>query len=846
MKKLTIRVGNITSKIIEYIGPETQAALKKALSYIISGSQFSTYAQLGWDGTKNLFNTRNNTFPTGLLRKAREVLYSLDYEVILEDTRVKPTGFPILLKNVKLRDYQEECVKEMCRVGRGLIQVATSGGKTIITSALLANLGVNSLVIVPTKELLKQTSGELSKFLGIKVGIIGDGEKEIGKITVATFQSLTTSKDVKKRKYDPENNRWRTVDDKEVVVRPDLKDYLDKVECVYSDECFPTGTRVNTEKGYIDIAKIVNQKLSLNVWSFNLKKQIFELKPIVTYYKKKSPEKLAKIMFGNHSVVRATLNHPFYVLRNNKIEKVKAEKLLVGDYVISMPRKGTSKDNIPNALNDIQKQVVLGSILGDGSLQKTADRLSLCHGETQKDYLAWKIKLLGNLVTGKIKEGKSGYCDNKIYYTSTIVHPFIKMYNIEDEVSHIKKVLNDLDALGLAIWFMDDGSKGSANYRLHTESFCLESQKLFVQFFCKKYNICPKIYSYNKRNKKYYYLWFNSSDSRIFETIISPFIHPCLQYKLINQKSIKSPYTSNDKELCYGISQIKDISLEDYTSPYVYNIEVKDNHNYLVGNNKLVSNCHHLAASSLQQIYDACPNAYYRFGCSATPFHDTDEDVLIEAVTGRLLKKFSASYLIANKWISQPTIHLIPFKQERLPAGTTYAKAYEERVIKNNERNSLIKDIAETEADKGNSVLISVRQINHGKILYDLLKGKYKNKVVFLNSKVASEKVTETLQKLFKKEILIVIGTSMLNEGINVPSLDTLIFASCPKSPIITMQLVGRVLRRTETKNTVNVYDIQDYGCKYLTSAGKERVNIYMTEPAFILREITNFEAFLY
>lgn len=839
MKKLTIRVGNITSKIIEYIGPETQTALKKALSYIISGSQFSTYAQLGWDGTKNLFNTRNNTFPTGLLRKAREVLYSLDYEVILEDTRVKPTGFPILLKNVKLRDYQEECVKEMCRVGRGLIQVGTSGGKTIITSALLANLGVNSLVIVPTKELLKQTAKAISNVLGIKVGIIGDGEKDIGKITVATFQSLTTSKDTKKRKYDPIRNKWSMVDDKEVTVRPDLKEYLENVECVLNDECFPNGMKVNTEKGYINISKIVNQKLPLKVWSFNTEKQVFELKNILNYYKKPSPEKLIKIMFSKHSVVRATLNHPFYILKDNNIIKVKAEELKEGDLVVSMPRKGTAKDNIPNALNDVQKQIILGSILGDGSLrvEKNGCRLSLCQGEAQKSYLDWKIKLLGNLITSNIKEGRSGYCDNKIYYTSTVMHPFIQFYNIKDEVSHVKRVLKDLGPLGLAIWFMDDGSRGYTNYCLHTESFCLDSQKLFAQFFKERYNICPSIYSCEKKGKKYYYLSFSAADSRIFERIIYPFIHPCLQYKLVDYKTTRSSYTPNSNEILYGVSQIKGISIEDSKSPFVYNIEVEDNHNYLVGNNKLVSNCHHLAASSLQQIYDACPNAYYRYGVSATPFHDSDEDVLIEAVTGRLLKKFSASYLITHNWISQPFIHLIQFKQDRLPTGTTYAKAYEQRVIKNAERNDLVRRLAEMEADKGNSVLISVRQINHGEIIYKLLKDKYKDKVVFLNSKVASSKVSEVLQQLFRKEVLIVIATSLINEGVSINSLDSLIFASCPKSPIITIQLCGRVLRRTETKNTVNIYDIQDYGCKYLTSASKERVNVYMTEPAFMLVE---------
>ena len=840
MVKITIEINNITSQIVDFVGDDLSLALKDALSYSVTGAVFSEYAKVGmWDGTKNLYDAKRQVFPTGLLKRAISVIKACGYDFNLVDKREKPIGFPLILKNVKLRDYQEECVRDMVSKTRGLIQVGTSGGKSIILSALLANLGVNSLVIVPTKELLKQTAKAISDVLGVKVGCIGDGEKDIGKITVATFQSLTASKDVKKRKYDHTRNRWTTIEGKEVVVRPDLKEYLGNVECVLNDECFPSGIKVNTEKGYIDISKIVNQKLPLKVWSFNTEKQIFELKNILSYFKKPSPEKLVKIMFSKHSVVRATLNHPFYILKDNGITKVKAEELKEGDLVVSLPRKGTAKDNIPNALNDEQKQVVLGSILGDGSLrvERNGCRLSLCQGEAQKSYLDWKIRLLGNLITCNAREGKSGYCDNKVYSISTVMHPFMQVYSIKDEVSHVKKVLKDIGPLGLAIWFMDDGSRCYTNYYLHTESFCLDSQKLFVQFFKEKYNLCPSIRSYEKGGKKYYYLSFNTADSRIFERIISPFIHPCLQYKLIDCKAVKSPYTSNSKEVLYGVSQIKGVSIEKSKSPFVYNIEVEDNHNYLVGNNKLVSNCHHLSASSLQQIYDACPNAYYRYGCSATPFHDADEDVLIEAVTGRLLKRYSASYLIAHNWISKPFIHLIPFKQDRLPVGTKYAEAYEQRVIKNVKRNDLVRQLAEMEADKGNSVLISVRQINHGETIYKLLKDKYKDKVVFLNSKVASNKVSEVLQQLFRKEILIVIATSLINEGINVPSLDTLIFASCPKSPIVTMQLVGRVLRRTELKNTVNVYDIQDYGCKYLTSASKERVEIYKTEPEFVLQE---------
>ena len=51
------------------------------------------------------------------------------------------------------------------------------------------------------------------------------------------------------------------------------------------------------------------------------------------------------------------------------------------------------------------------------------------------------------------------------------------------------------------------------------------------------------------------------------------------------------------------------------------------------------------------------------------------------------------------------------------------------------------------------------------------------------------------------------------------------------------MQLVGRVLRKTDDKSTVDVYDIQDYNCKYFTSASRERFDIYSSEPEFVIKD---------
>ena len=118
-----------------------------------------------------------------------------------------------------------------------------------------------------------------------------------------------------------------------------------------------------------------------------------------------------------------------------------------------------------------------------------------------------------------------------------------------------------------------------------------------------------------------------------------------------------------------------------------------------------------------------------------------------------------------------------------------------------------------------------------------MLVDKYGSDVVFVNSTVATKKLNETLEKLSNKEIKICIGTSLINEGVNLPSLNTLVMAGTPKSKISTMQLVGRVLRKTEDKSTVDVYDIQDYNAKYFTSASKERFDIYCSEPEFVLQE---------
>jgi superfamily II DNA or RNA helicase len=91
------------------------------------------------------------------------------------------------------RSYQREAVDAWLREGaRGVVVLPTGAGKTVVAFDAIARLGVRTLVVVPTIELLRQWRTGLAEQLGLpleSVGIIGGGERLTGDITVITYDS---------------------------------------------------------------------------------------------------------------------------------------------------------------------------------------------------------------------------------------------------------------------------------------------------------------------------------------------------------------------------------------------------------------------------------------------------------------------------------------------------------------------------------------------------------------------------------------------------------------------------------------------------------------------------------
>ena len=188
-------------------------------------------------------------------------------------------------------------------------------------------------------------------------------------------------------------------------------------------------------------------------------------------------------------------------------------------------------------LNNIQKAVITGSILGDGYLEpnwsKTNYRLSIGHSIDQKSYVLWKYDIFKNLVLTKPRFKKV----NSSFVFRTVSHPEItRLRNIF--YKNGKKIIpnnlfDHLSPLAIAVWFMDDGNLVKTGdklkgFHLNTQSFS-DEDNLKIKDLLSSIDINCSL----ERNKGRYRIGIWQKDSReMFIEIIKDSIINSMRYKL--------------------------------------------------------------------------------------------------------------------------------------------------------------------------------------------------------------------------------------------------------------------------------------------------------------------------
>lgn len=206
--------------------------------------------------------------------------------------------------------------------------------------------------------------------------------------------------------------------------------------------------------------------------------------------------------------------------------------------------------------NKESRNLLISMLLGDGTISNNYV-FKLSHGYKQKEYLEWKINLLNEY--GIKNNGLKEYISTKgynigsiVYYTQLSITPFVKLlrriiYKPKKNYSN-RKILNRLNALGIAIWYMDDGHINirKTNNKIHgfyiKIATCLskEDNQIIIDYFKEIWNV--SFYQF-KEGKETYSLCCGTQEGIKFIEIVKPYIESCpsmlykIQYDLSQRKN---------------------------------------------------------------------------------------------------------------------------------------------------------------------------------------------------------------------------------------------------------------------------------------------------------------------
>lgn len=252
----------------------------------------------------------------------------------------------------------------------------------------------------------------------------------------------------------------------------------------------------------------------------------------------------------------------------------------------------------------------------------------------------------------------------------------------------------------------------------------------------------------------------------------------------------------------------------------------------------VVDECHHIykGDNSLAMYYKILNNlsSRYRFGLTATPKRADGLERCMFALIGDIVhtipkeevKKFTCPVRVEKRETGyKPDLDVILAGD-----GTIVYSDLIKDLTSDRKRNEKIaEDIkALINSDETARILVLSDRVEHLSTLREMLSGyKVRQLMALSNSKKAREERRQALVDLNNGEINIVLATyALAKEGLDVPKLDYVVFASPQKDDTTVTQAAGRVGRKAEGKEYGTVIDyVDDFGM--LKGFSKKRNSIY-------------------
>ena len=258
---------------------------------------------------------------------------------------------------------------------------------------------------------------------------------------------------------------------------------------------------------------------------------------------------------------------------------------------------------------------------------------------------------------------------------------------------------------------------------------------------------------------------------------------------------------------------------------------------------------HESGSDSYYEILNHCVNAHYRLALTATPFMrpDGEANMRLQATFGSIGIDVTEKLLIERGILATP---FFKFLQTPMPAllrrATKWPTCRDIGIVENVGRNHLAVTDAIKASKRGRTALILVQQKKHGHLLRKMLDdAEMRSTFIYGENDQAERK--QALNGLANRELDVLIGSTILDVGVDVPSVGNIILAGGGKGEVQHRQRIGRGLREKKVgDNNCFITDFDDQCNRTLSDHSATRRAIILNTPGFVEGVLSPGEEFGY
>lgn len=398
------------------------------------------------------------------------------------------------------------------------------------------------------------------------------------------------------------NDTWEKIRDfKYIITCSGAHKFLIDRGIIPTFHCLHASSEIQTQNGPKTIKWIVDNQYDGKVLSMMDGK--FVWKRITNHWSRSSRKlgkKWVKVNFckvGNKSNLICTSDHRIAIIDDPLKPVIYYDEAAntQGKFAIRSPYS-TDLNHRENPLfNPDQVSAMIGIMFGDGQI-KADGIFRNTHGEPQTQYNEFKKTLFCGSIQSWVGFGlEQHWTRTTSWYPVNGQTKYLRKLMYPNGKKTIKNVIKYLDEIGLAFWYMDDGTLRDPNHYPYamfcTDSFSHEDILLIIEHLKTKWGFDPQISACPTGER----IRLRTGDSEKLFKIIAPYIHKDLHYKIPKQFLATNQYQFNCHRLEFSAEYIQKVEempvvRGKWHGGRLYDIEVEDSHNF-VANHVVVHNC---------------------------------------------------------------------------------------------------------------------------------------------------------------------------------------------------------------------------------------------------------------